>query len=99
MVDLDGKFAYSPVMRVRCEGAKPIITLLPNPVKNRLTVGGIEPGDQIKIYSIKGAFMKRVVTAGNVEEIDISALASGSYTAEIIRKDKRVHSQVFIKIQ
>ena len=97
MMDIGGAYNYSPILRIKCEGAKPEITLMPNPASSRITIGGIEPGDMIRIYSIKGAFIKSVVTRGNVEELNLISLPSGSYSAEVIRKEKRVFSKMFIK--
>ncbi len=97
MIDIDGSYSYSPIIRIRCEGARPEITLMPNPASSKITVGGIEPGDVIRIYSIKGAFIKSITTAGNVEEINISLLPAGSYSAEVLRNEKRVFSKMFIK--
>ena len=97
MMDIGGGYDYSPILRLRCEGAKPEITLMPNPASSRITIGGIEPGDMVRIYSIKGAFIKSIVTSGNVEELNLTALPSGSYSVEVIRKERRVFSKMFIK--
>lgn len=97
MIDINGTYNYSAILRIRCEGGRPEILLMPNPASSRITVSGIEPGDVIRIYSIKGAFIKTVTTAGNVEELNISPLPAGSYSAEVIRNEKRVFSKVFIK--
>ena len=97
MMDIGGTYNYSPILRIQCEGAKREITLMPNPASSRITIGGIEPGDMIRIYSIKGAFIKSVVTSGNVEELNLNSLPSGSYSAEVIRNEKRVFSKMFIK--
>ena len=97
MIDIGGAYDYSPILRIRCDGAKPEITLMPNPASSRITISGIEPGDMIRIHSMKGAFIKSVVTSGNVEEFNLTSLPSGSYSAEVIRKEKRIFSKMFIK--
>jgi len=57
-----------------------LITVYPNPVKNTLYIVGNSEGYNIEVYSLLG---QRVMTASNVNEIDVSLFDEGVYLIRV----------------
>ncbi|WMX12787.1 T9SS type A sorting domain-containing protein [Aureispira sp. CCB-E] len=58
------------------------ITIYPNPVKNQLTVEGVEDIETIRILTMEGKIMETITTNRNV--IFVENLPQGIYTIEVI---------------
>ena len=54
------------------------LAIYPNPAKDVLRIENIADNQEVTIYSINGAILKRVVVSGN-SEINISELRPGMY--------------------
>jgi hypothetical protein len=54
--------------------------IFPNPVKDILSISGIENIISIKVYSIKGKLEKEVI---NNDQVDFSNLSSGIYLIKV----------------
>lgn len=95
MVDLDGKFTYSPVVMVRSGGA-PGLMAYPNPAKDRtsLLFGSAGGGAySVMVYDGAGRCMDRIpgtaVAGANRLDIDLGRYAAGIYTLIMVDKEGR----------
>lgn len=60
----------------------PVISLLPNPALNTITVSGANPGSVVCIYDITGRLSRRVTTAADGScSMNVTELEAGVYTA------------------
>jgi hypothetical protein len=85
MVDLDGRFNYSPVILVRSDNA-PAPTLFPNPAGSyfRLAAGS-EPIREITVFDLAGRKALGMLNSatGNMVYVPCAGLARGVYFVEI----------------
>ncbi len=78
MVDNDGKFSYSNVIKIQT-GAVNTFSILGNPVKDNLSITGLKRGATIALYDNAG----KMVLQQNIQDqsfsLDLSFLSSGVY--------------------
>jgi len=70
-----------------------LIKIFPNPVKNSLYISGDSSNYNIKIYSLLGQL---VISASNVDEVDVSSLTNGVYLIKISNENSTITKR-FIK--
>jgi hypothetical protein len=66
------------------------VGLFPNPVKNKVTISGLEHNSVIEIYNVSGAMIFSHSTSENAVEIDMSKYESGVYLVRIKYSDKSI---------
>ncbi len=93
MVDKDGTFKYSAIIKLvnNCEISS--LRLYPNPVQNELFVSGVRPGTLIRISDIKGRGVITIKANTVQEKIHLGNLTKGIYIVEFfnnLNDDKRV---------
>jgi hypothetical protein len=86
-VDLDGKFAYSPVKQVNFNGIQQEVVVYPNPSRGFVNVLANVPGTQVQ-YSITDLSGKSVQsgvlrTEGSANRLNISGLPAGIYLLQV----------------
>ncbi len=83
-VDNDGKFAYSKIVSVDLVTAT-AIRLYPNPVKNILTVEGLNPSanTRLSIFDISGKALQQLNTTGRSYTYNLQQLPAGSYYLKV----------------
>ena len=82
--DLDGKHTYSNVKTV-WYGREKEIRLFPNPVKDAITIEGLDGGEVIAIYDLTGRKVKSWTSNTSVTTVSLSSLSEGVYHINIIR--------------
>jgi hypothetical protein len=103
MIDADGKFVYSPIIRINFGLSKAGLTIMPNPVINnklRFTITGItsEQKAEISVIDLGGRTMlKTSVSSLLNNNIDISTLSSGVYKLIIRMNNGDVLQENFSK--
>jgi uncharacterized repeat protein (TIGR01451 family) len=82
MIDIDGKFAYSPIIKISINKNASGIVLLGNPVKGSLVVNITDKSiynTTATIINNLGAVVKTVLLKEGLQNIDVSELATGNY--------------------
>jgi hypothetical protein len=86
MVDLDGRFTYSPIVRINSKLVSATLAVFPNPVINVMTLNIQALKKETLVFYLHAADGKLVasktvnlVRGGNLFNWDISAIASGQY--------------------
>lgn len=98
IVSQDGKESYSKVLSLNLACDQPQkISVYPNPLQNKITVAGIQSGDQLRITDIAGRTLKSVTANGAVLPIDMSRLANGLYWLHVIRGNQYLESVKLVK--
>lgn len=92
-IDLDGSFAYSPIVSVRESG--PGLYVYPNPVNNGvLVVKFLIYAGKVQVYSITGKELPAKMLDEN--KLDVSGLASGVYVLHLTTAEGRLASATFV---
>ncbi len=88
-VDLDGKYAYSPIIQVTIDAsAQTTISAYPNPVINYLTISS-PAGEQIvsvTIYNATGTSLMKYTGASDKVTLSMKSMPSGVYTLRVNTK-------------
>lgn len=91
MVDLDGTYAYSKIVREAVDGTK-VMTVYPNPVSGELSVISQSDLVDIQLINLKGVtVMTRKAEQSKTDKLDVSRLPVGTY----ILRTKDIHGQVY----
>jgi hypothetical protein len=104
MIDEDGQFAYSSIIRINYSQAKTGLTIIPNPVINnklRFTITGIarEQKAEISVVDLGGrTLFKTVVSSSTNNNIDISSLSKGMYRLVVKINDDTILQESFSKL-
>ena len=85
MVDIDGKFTYSPTVSVAGTGdcaARPV-TVSPNPATSAINVNGLVSGDQVALLDGNGKQLALATANGTSQSFNVSMYAKGVYIVRI----------------
>lgn len=105
-IEFDGSIQYSAIVKVSAEEVPPLISVYPNPVKNRvmqLHFEGVVKGKyQVQLINEAGqmVLVKIVdVNDNQVINIPLHKLASGNYTLNVMNPEgiKRTNQQIFVE--
>ena len=89
-VDLDGKFSYSETKRVEIKTDLPLFALYNNPSNGSgIIVKTCITPSFLGVFDITGKKLKEITINNHTQQIDLSALPSGTYTA-VLYKDATV---------
>jgi hypothetical protein len=91
MVDLDGRYEYSPVrvIRIGAQSESPTVLAYPNPVTDnlRITLPGAWQNNKVTIdlVNTNGQLVKRITNnrAGQTETLDVRDLTAGLYMVRV----------------
>ncbi|MEI9943348.1 MAG: T9SS type A sorting domain-containing protein [Chitinophagaceae bacterium] len=97
MIDIDGRFTYSPVRILNFNNAVSVIVAYPNPATNRLVITGIEAGMQLRLVNAWGQLLINMSSTGNTMQVDIEKLPSSTYVLQVVRKGEVVHTIKIVK--
>lgn len=94
MVDADGKFKYSNIIKVDTKYIA-VFNFYPNPSKGQINITGTQGNGIIKIVSMDGRLIKQAATTANMR-MDIGNIERGTYLIQYINKNK-AQSKLLIK--
>ena len=87
MIDIDGRFTYSPLIQVN--GSEKAVVIYPNPAKNNVIISSFSDKPATVVFlNSSGKIMLRKTINEPVSSIDISDLTPGNYIIRIIRDNK-----------
>jgi hypothetical protein len=82
-IDFDGTETYSKIVSVVQTGKGKGLTIYPNPVSNTLTVDNMEEDEEVGNFQILNLFGQQVLTGKTMQQLDVSALAQGTYVLKV----------------
>lgn len=94
-IDFDGNFVWSPIVYVTIN-ANQLITFMPNPAKNFITISSSVIVKQIRLLSINGQLIKAWDYISPNAQLDLGTIASGSYLIQFIN-DRSTQTQKLVK--
>ena len=97
-ISFDGEFKYSSIVKVSL-GKAAQLQVYPNPVKDVLSVSGIQFNDKIRVVDMKGNIVinQQTVSGSNALSIDVSNLPKGNYILEVTGENGS-QTKSFIKL-
>ncbi len=104
-VDMDGKYAYSPVQEVNFTAGQPVLQLLQNPVSNGLlqftvtTGAGANNNYKVQLYDIRGRLVIKQDAYTGVNTIYVQPLPAGVYLLELVQDGKAIGARQKIIVQ
>ena len=90
VADLDGKFSYSEIRKVEIKTDLPLFAIYNNPSNGSdiIVKTGTIPSF-LGVFDISGKKLREITLSNHTQQIDLSALPSGTYTA-VLYKDAAV---------
>lgn len=97
LLDLDGSYQYSEVLKITSNCGERSITVLPTIVNDFFTVSGLQGDEQIRVIDMQG---KEVISApaSSGNRINTATLASGHYIVCVYRAGKPLSQTKIIKM-
>jgi hypothetical protein len=94
-VDIDGRSSYSRTIAITFDGKGKLITVFPNPAKDKLNVSFASPQQKVvlQIFAADGKLVRResMESVQRTTELPVKNLIPGTYMLEIrIGKEKQV---------
>jgi hypothetical protein len=88
MIDLDGKFTYSPVRQVSFDGSNGIV-IYPNPASDYINIQTDNPGAirMARLSDLNGKILVSIGGLSNDNRIDIKSMAPGIYILTLFYQD------------
>ena len=97
MLDVDGRFTYSPVVALKKQVSKTGFTILNNPAKNNLTISVQDAGLKntlVRIINAQGSIVQTALLQQDTEQLSLHRLPAGVYTLHT-----QLGSEQFVIIQ
>ena len=81
VITVDGSHTYMAYFAATegIEEAEKRLRLMPNPATDRLEIGGLEPGEEVELYSMEGHRLGSWKSTGECVAIDVRRLPRGTY--------------------
>ena len=95
LMDLDGNFSYSNVLRFQNK-LNSGLTILGNPVKDKIMVSGLEGKGQLSVYDFAGKLILQKNVKSTDALIEVSTLMKGIYILKYTN-GRNVDTQKFVK--
>lgn len=97
MIDDDGTYKYGPIVMVKSDCADKTIVLFPNPTRNIVTVRGLQGGELIQLYGMKGELLINKRAMNYQEQLDLGKYPAGTYNVIIQNEKERLKSMKVIR--
>ncbi|MBP6431553.1 MAG: T9SS type A sorting domain-containing protein [Ferruginibacter sp.] len=83
MVDIDGKFKYSSIIKLAITSNPSSIQVFPNPTTDRITISGLKGSNTIKLTSVDGRLLLQQKSTNQSVTLPLNQFAAGTYIVEI----------------
>lgn len=96
-ISKDGSPAYSEIRKVTFGSITAAVTIAPNPFKDRIEIGGLSVGQEIKFTDMSGKVMMTKTVSSANEVISTSGVVDGIYILTVLEKGKVVNTAKVVK--
>lgn len=96
MVDLDGKFTYSRIIKIST-GDNNSFTILKNPAEHTLALAGMKGSGSVRIVDMTGNLQMNQHVQSQTIAIDISTLRKGMYIVQYITGENTVSKKLIVQ--
>ena len=97
MIDINGDFSYSKVVKVEFVNGRMKVSIYPNPTSSSFYIDGIEDGSQLRIFDGVGKLILSKEAINNHHMVNLEGLANGSYFMIIKDKENQTSKHTIIK--
>lgn len=86
MVDIDGKFEYSPIVKITLNSiaVSGSVKTYPNPATNFFAVDGVTAGTQLQVVNMNGAVVKMINGYVANSKVSLSGMLAGNYVVKVV---------------
>ncbi len=86
MIDIDGQQKYSDIKEVVIDKTadQPVISVVPNPVRNQMYVIGANAGSVIRILDITGRVVSEEKFINKSVPVNVSKISAGTYILQVV---------------
>jgi Secretion system C-terminal sorting domain len=95
MIDVDGRFSYSNVIRIQIKGIS-ALKIITNPVPDDLNISGLKSRGQISIFDLSGKVLLEKNVLSQAMSMNISSIKPGLYVLKYA-DGENIETQKFIK--
>jgi|GEM_PF-1988572 len=95
--EANGSYRFTEIAPVRFVHWEAIVTLFPNPAKERLTVQGVQEYHELKVTDLNGKVILIRKITGNTEILELHQWAAGAYTIILSGENGQMKTLKFIK--
>ncbi len=81
--DLDGRFEYSEIIKIKSNCDNSVYSIVPNPVNDFMEISGLQNDDKVVIKSTTGQTVLNFAASRNYNRFNLQQLNSGVYVVEI----------------
>ncbi len=96
MMDNNGTFKYSNIIKLTSTHLPLTISVFPNPATDVVTVSGLQGNGSLKIISIEGKILQKLKVTAQSQTIDVSKYSSGMYSLKYINNKEVVQQNLII---
>lgn len=84
-VSQDGDYDYSKTIQLSAPGCdRQLITMSPNPAERQVMISGLSgSGNVLLVYDMMGSLIYKTITNQDIEFIDVSEYAKGTYLVQV----------------
>ena len=93
MVEADGKFTYSGIRRLLFDKAQ-AIAIYPNPVKDIVTISGLQQKGTLSLLSAEGKILYQQMVSTQATTINMSGYTKGLYVLQYINNNEVVNKTI-----
>lgn len=98
MVDVDGRFQYSPVSRVDVNCGTYDLTVLPNPVISRVEIRGLAGSETLTVVDMNGRVITNQRAMAANQSLNLESAPAGVYFLRVLKNNVVVHEQRLVKL-
>ena len=92
-IDNDEKFTYSAIIKL-VRQSDGLLTVYPNPVKDVLSIGGIQQNGTIRLLNAAGKLLMQQTVNAQTVTMDLSRYANGLYIVQYMLNGEVVNQKV-----
>ena len=94
MIDLDGSFVFSNIIKLSSNSSGKQFLIYPNPAKDQLTLSGLQGKGSVEIVTIEGKILQEINVTAQTQTINTGNLAKGVYLIRYAFDDKIAYQKM-----
>lgn len=97
MIEKDGRYSYSNVVKINLNATTSMISIHPNPATDMVTIEGLSGQDVINVYDVSGRLVEQIKANASSFSMPVRHYVDGVYTIRIQQQNGVVSSHKLIK--
>lgn len=94
MIDIDGAFVYSSIIKLSSNSSGNQFSVYPNPAKDQLTLSGLQNKGFVEIVTMEGKIFRKINVTAQTQTVNTESLAKGIYLVRYVFDDKIAYQKM-----